>query len=339
LPVTEPSVGATGWNTWGSGITTIANSVETAPTRLTSLESSVTALGTNVTALQVGAVNLADTADLPRTVAYTTAGQTRPQWRGPVIWQGDVTTLGLPTNMIPGKDWTQDFGARTSGARYFDGVSPNYAFAADSTSLRTPTSALTLAGFWRPSVYTGIDGGLWGKTGNLASRSMSYGVVRNSDTDGRVLRFRLGLTTAGNVLLDPSGMAAALAMDTWYFLACTWTSGTALRMRVWSLSGTSLIDTTGGTTFTDTIAYAADPFRVGRNDTTLYNRCSLSDIGAHNAVLSDANLASWRSSRVPPLTLSAGFWALDGAGTTAESDTAQANHLTLSGIVHTTGGP
>lgn len=38
MPVTEPSLGATGWNTWGHGVTTIVNAVETAPTRLTALE-------------------------------------------------------------------------------------------------------------------------------------------------------------------------------------------------------------------------------------------------------------------------------------------------------------
>jgi hypothetical protein len=289
-----------------------------------------------------GTVNLADTPDLTRVVAYTSTGQARPQWRGPVIWQGDITGLGIPTNAIPGKDWTQDFGARTDGARYFDGVSPDYAFAADSTSLRSPASAVTLAGFWRPSTYTATDGGLWGKTGNLAGRSMSYAVIRRDTTDARNLRFRLGLTTAGNVLLDPANMATTLAMDTWYFLACTWSSGSAPRMRVWTVSGTSLIDVTGGTGYTDTILYGADPFRVGKNDqtdTTGMHRVSLAAIGVHNAVVSDVNLASWRTNRFPPITLSGGFWALNGSGTTSEPDTAQTNTLTLSGIVHTTGGP
>jgi hypothetical protein len=38
VPVSEPSVGASGWDTWGHGITTIANSVENAPSRLDALE-------------------------------------------------------------------------------------------------------------------------------------------------------------------------------------------------------------------------------------------------------------------------------------------------------------
>lgn len=289
-----------------------------------------------------GSVNLADTPNLTCVVAYTSTAQVRPQWRGPVIWQGDVTGLGIPTNMVPGKDWTQDFGARTDGARYFDGVSPNYAFAADSTSLRSPSTAVTLAGFWRPSTYTATDGGLWGKVGTLASRSMSYAVIRRDTTDARNLRFRLGLSTAGNVLIDPANMATTLAMDTWYFLACTWASGAAPRLRVWTPSGTSLIDSTGGTSYTDSIIYGADQFRVGKNDqtdTTGVHRVSLAAIGVHNAVVSDANLTLWRTNKVPPITLSGGFWALNGASTASEPDTAQTNTLSLSGIVHTTGGP
>jgi len=280
--------------------------------------------------------------DLTRVVAYTATAQTRPQWRGPVIWQGDVTTLGIPTYAIPGKDWTQDFGARTDGARYFDGTSPNYAFAADTSSLRTPSTAITLAGFWRPSAWAATDAGVFGKTGTLAGRSMSYAVIRRDTADARNLRFRLGLTTAGNVLIDPANMSTTLSMDTWYFLACTWSSTAAPRMRVWTTGGTSLIDVTGGITYTDTIIYGADPFRVGKNDqsdTTGMHRVSLAAIGVHNAVISDANLTSWRTNKVPPITLSAGFWALNGTSTTAENDTAQTNHLTLSGIVHTTGGP
>lgn len=291
----------------------------------------------------IGQVNsLLEDINLVRTVAYTSTAQTRPTWRGPVVWQGDINTLGLPTNIIPGKDWTQDFGARTDGARYFDGISPDYAFAADSTSLRSPATAITLAGFWRPSTYTGLDGGVFGKTGNNAGRSMSYAVIRRDTTDARNLRFRLGLTTAGNVLIDPTNMSTALSMDTWYFLAATWASGSPPRMRVWSVGGTSLVDTTGGTSYTDSIVYGADQFRIAKNDqtdTTGMHRVSLAAIGVHNAVVSDANLTTWRTSKVPPITLSGGFWALNGVSVSTEPDTAQTNHLTLSGIVHTTGGP
>lgn len=55
MPVSEPSVGATGWNTWGHNVTTIVNSVETAPARLDALEAasgtvnSVTAANATIT--------------------------------------------------------------------------------------------------------------------------------------------------------------------------------------------------------------------------------------------------------------------------------------------------
>jgi hypothetical protein len=38
LPATEPSLGATGWSSWGHAVTTIVNAVETAPSRLDALE-------------------------------------------------------------------------------------------------------------------------------------------------------------------------------------------------------------------------------------------------------------------------------------------------------------
>lgn len=293
----------------------------------------------NATVTGGGGGGITDDGTAPRVVAYSAAAQARPTWRGPVIWQGDVTAIGLPTNMVPGKDWTQDFGARTDGARYFDGVTPDYAYVADSSTLRSPTSAITLAGFWRPHVNTTQDGGIWGKTGNNIGRSMSYGFCRRDTTDARNVRFRLGLTTAGNVLIDPSNLTTALAMDTWFFVACTWSSGAALRMRIWTTGGTLLSDTTGSTTYSDSVAYGADEFRIGRNDVDSYARFSTAAVGVHNAVLSDANLTSWRTNKVPPVTLSGGFWALNGASTSVESDTTQTNHLTLSGIVHTTGGP
>jgi hypothetical protein len=38
LAVTEPTLGATGWNSWGHDVTVIVNTVETADARLDALE-------------------------------------------------------------------------------------------------------------------------------------------------------------------------------------------------------------------------------------------------------------------------------------------------------------
>lgn len=56
-----------------------------------------------------GTADLSTVDYLVRTVQYTSTNQARPGWAGPVIWQGNIQSLGMPTNM-GSRDWTQDFG-------------------------------------------------------------------------------------------------------------------------------------------------------------------------------------------------------------------------------------
>jgi hypothetical protein len=276
--------------------------------------------------------------NMVRVVAYTSISQARPAWAGSVVWQGDITSLGMPTNMIARRDWTQDFGpAVPDGARFLDGTSGNYASAVDSASLRTPSTAITLAGWWKPTTGGIADYGVFDKAGNTVSRAASYGIVRDGSADNRNLRFRLGLTTAGNVTVDNPTMSSVLASDTWYFIAATWISGAAPRFRVWSQAGTLVIDNSGST-FTDSIIYGADQFRVGRDDVARDGRFTAAAIGVHNAVLTDPQIQTWRNTGVPPITLSGGFWAFNGSGAT-EADTAQSNTLTINGTITRVLGP
>lgn len=64
MPVSEPSVGATGWNTWGHGVTTIVNTVEDASDRLDALEAGTVGNVTSVTAANA-TITVAGTSTAP----------------------------------------------------------------------------------------------------------------------------------------------------------------------------------------------------------------------------------------------------------------------------------
>jgi len=75
LPVTEPSLGATGWNTWGHDVTTIVNTVETADARLDALEAGAVGAVTSVTAANA-TVTVGGTGTAP-TVAVGTIAESQ----------------------------------------------------------------------------------------------------------------------------------------------------------------------------------------------------------------------------------------------------------------------
>jgi len=131
LPVTEPSVGATGWNTWGHDITTIVNTVETAPARLDALEAGA-----------VGAVESVTAANATITVAGTA---TDPTVAVGTIAESQVTNLTTDLAAKAAKASNLSDLASASAARTNLGLAP-IAASGSATDLSTGTVPIARLG-------------------------------------------------------------------------------------------------------------------------------------------------------------------------------------------------
>lgn len=69
-----------------------------------------TLLGTGAGSVNDASLSGTGLTFLPRYLTWTTVGQARPTWAGPVIWVGNYTTMGAPTNRVAG-DHIIDTGA------------------------------------------------------------------------------------------------------------------------------------------------------------------------------------------------------------------------------------
>lgn len=173
MPVSEPSVGATGWNTWGAGVTTIVNSVETAPSRLNALEAGATGAVTSVTAAN-STIAIGGTGTSP-TVAIGT------------LDESNITNL------------TTDLAARmTKAANLSDLASPaaartNLALAAvaasgsaaDLAAGKVPLARLGTSGTASTATFLRGDN-TWATPGLPGALNVkSYGATGNGNTDDR----------------------------------------------------------------------------------------------------------------------------------------------------------
>lgn len=206
-----------------------------------------------------------------------------------------------------------------------------YLQAADSSSLRSPSTAITVACWVR--YHDDSDSGpaysaLVFKVHGTTSPFLSYAIQQQ--TEDFKLRFRIsnGTTLYNTALTD------TLPAEEWLFVAGTWTSGGKLTLRVWDLGG-DLIDTAESDgNVTATIGYTDGPLRIAVNELASGADADLQGVLVHNAVLSDQQLEDWRDDGIIP-AVSAGAWALD-----SELDVSgHGNHLTLVGPDEVVSGP
>lgn len=201
----------------------------------------------------------------------------------------------------------------TAQAAHFDGADDT-AQAADSTALRTPSTAITVAG-WTYRLGTGKDyNGLFNKEyAGVDPWTSYYAYEVTWAGDARYVAAIGDGTTDHHNEGGPNN--SNITNNVWRFFALTWTSGSGVRFRVWDTTGTIVRDVTSGNV-TTTIAYAALPFWLARNGVGEEYHGRFACFGIHNAALTDAQLItdadSWFNTGRPPVALSGPFWPLDG---------------------------
>lgn len=215
----------------------------------------------------------------------------------------------------------------------FDG-NGDYATAADSTSLRSPSSALTIAGFvsFATATQDAYATVVSKSTGGAPSYS-SWSLFGSNSSAGA--RQPVGIVTNGGDSYQTTiptsysygGLTPAMAAGTWYLVAMTWVASGAATMRVLNpADGTVYATGTVGTHPAGGISYTGSPFYIGGIGGEDTNG-RLMRWGVHNAALSLAQLQTWATTGTPPVTMSAGYWLSDNSWTDAH----QGNTLTPTG--------
>ena len=214
-----------------------------------------------------------------------------------------------------------------AGSWFFDGVDDWIGIAANAAQ-ETPDTAVTLAGWFRP--VGGQDGTQWTMAGKKHTAGTAPHIaydIQHIDDAPHEYQGIIGLDDDS----FPATAAASVTADVWQFWAVTWSSGNPIRFRIWTAAGTLSQDVTSANQ-TGTLAYAALGVQLGKNGPS--NRfweghCAY--FGATDTVLSDGQLDTWRTTGVPPVTLSAFFLPLDSASAV---DTAQGGTVNVTGAVH-----
>jgi len=154
-------------------------------------------------------------------------------------------------------------------ARKFDGTSGDVINVADSASIKNPTTAITF-GCW---VYITNDPGDYSRliskniNGLAADPWISYNLQQNS-TNTRQFEFSLSNGTAGTY--QATGITAALATNTWHHLACRYSDGNDMELRVFSTSG-ALTTSASSSSFSGSIGYDTDDLVIcGEGDASTF---------------------------------------------------------------------
>jgi len=242
------------------------------------------------------------------------------------LHQANPTTIQPGATFVsdPTTPWTAADPAAGKRVLSLDG-NLAYASAPDSPSLRTPSAFLTLGAWvWADSTGTKDWGTIVGKDG--PGPGDSYVLGQRAEAEGKFH----GSCEDNTFPATPEvhTYADAAYVNQWVFLCfqaneAGMGSGTA-RLRVWTATGTLAHDSQGGGDFT-ALTYGINPLHFGRYGVGGEWKGRLARVGIHNTVMTDAQLATWRTTGTPPITMSGGFWPFSGVTT----DLHQGNVTTL----------
>lgn len=200
---------------------------------------------------------------------------------------------------------------------------------ADNGAQRTPTTQLTVGGW----IY------YRGHTNDAAILCKPF-IPVVGPFDSYIIQTALAAhTLSGSIgigtVLTPTANTPALSLNTWYFVALTWTSGSNVRLDVWNADGSVFSSVASAGTLSGSIAYDAtpEPIWVGQNESTDKINMGAAYLGVHNANLrGTSTLDNWRMSGVPGITLSGVFLPMDTSS--APADSAQGQTVTNTGATY-----
>jgi hypothetical protein len=214
-------------------------------------------------------------------------------------------------------------------ARNFDAVDDVISIT-DSTTLRLPSTSITIAGWIYTSGTPDDYSSPLDKVFATTDPWHSY-MVQKFSSSTRQYRFGLSSGSAGSLVVTAT--TTSLAADTWFFLVCRWTSGQTLSLRVYNMDGTINQTVTSALTSSITIGYAAQPLRLGQNEATGFWAGRLANWAVWSIRLIDVEAEAFmRGVSVRPNSI-AGFWPIFGIQSPEPDWSGNNNHGTVTGAV------
>lgn len=194
-----------------------------------------------------------------------------------------------------------------------------YISVPDSASLRSPSTELTIAAWWRSPTADGDSfTALIGKIVSTSNPWFSWQLSRRGSA-----RIYHGAVTTGvsGSYEATADTASALAADTWHFGVFRFASGTQMRVDIFDTSGSLVVSAVSGGTVTLTIGYSAEPLVMGTNETqSAFWAGHLAGVYVHDSRLTDPQVADLLADTLevttggvgsPAITPSGGYWPLD----------------------------
>jgi Concanavalin A-like lectin/glucanases superfamily len=241
------------------------------------------------------------------------------------ISQGTISGGGT----ISGAGTVSASGA-ASTARHFDGTDTSYLEHVDSVSLDTPSAAITVALWLRPTADA--QNASAQVIRKVYAANASYGIYQ-SGSSNRQYGFRVYV--AGG----PQNTAAssALDVDTWYFVVGRWVSGDYVNLDVYDAGGSLVSHTASSVTITGTIAYDTGVFRVGNYPGTPGYAFTgdVARIYVDDTSLSDGDRQTLQEG-TQPHAASGGYWVL-GVDSPEPDTSGNGNDLTVTGTTIVSG--
>lgn len=213
-----------------------------------------------------------------------------------------------------------------AGSWFFDGADDRLS-APDSTVLRSPSSALVMGGWMRPTGNQQTNASIIEKMIGTSDPWASYHIGASATTGGA---FRAGVSTGTATQFKNTPVGATLALNAWYFFFVNWnTGGTGtVRLRIWDVAGTLVVDVTSAAGQTANIGYTAQALLIAENESGGNWPGYLACLGVHNVDNRATVQIPWRNQGFPPFVPSAFYLPLDSA---SPDDEAQGNVFTASG--------
>lgn len=235
--------------------------------------------------------------------------------------QGTITGAGTLTGAGTAKI------VSSSTARNFNGTSSDHLSRTSTTSLESPTTALTVGLWLRLTSVTQVSWNslIW-KQGQYAAGYYYY-IQQSSASVGRYVS---GIATSAGAT-STGAAAATMSQGTWYFLVLRWASGGYVNLDTYNHDGSLFSHIASAATNAGTITYTYHtPLSVG--DATTYTGGVNGDIAQvyiDNTSLSDPDVQTLMAG-TQPHAASAGYWLL-GRGSPDPDSSGNGNDLTVNG--------